>query len=67
MNMKIENVYSEELYEYYKKWLNTSLQAYRDSNEGVTKEHWLKLAHRASCLTDLWLRLNKEFSRKKYE
>ncbi len=63
--MKMTNcIYSEELYEYYKHWLNTALQAFRDSEEGLVKDQWLRLAHRASCLAELWLKLNKEFNRK---
>lgn len=59
-----EIYYSDELYEYYKKWLNTAIAAYRNSDEGRAKQTWLKLSHRASCLTDIWLRLHKEYTRK---
>jgi len=60
--MKPDNYYSKELYEYYKHWLNTSIHAYRNSTPNTpAATTWLTLSHRASCLTDLYLRLSKQY------
>ncbi len=66
MNNNDEVYFSDELYEYYKGWLNTALSSYRTSS-GPARDTWLKLSHRASCLCDLWLKLGKEFERKSHE
>lgn len=67
MMNKDETYQSKDLYEYYKKWLNTALTAYRSSDEGSAKDTWLRVAHRASCLTDLHLRLINHYKRSHHE
>lgn len=57
---------SSELYEYYKNCLNQAIHKYREQSDEDEKDKWLKFSHRASCLTDIWLRISKEYARRKY-
>jgi len=64
-----DNVYtSAQLYTFYKDWLIKSIASYRqcDIDGSPAKEQFLKLSHRASCLTDIWLRISKVNARRDY-
>jgi hypothetical protein len=57
---------SRGLYEGYKNSLGFAVVAYRQARskgaDAETLERYDRLQQKAACLTDLWLRLSKEFN-----
>ena len=51
---------SKQLYNYYKEWLGKAVFNYRSCDD-EDKERWLMFMHRCSSLTEVWLKISKNY------